>query len=282
MANRTRASALILLVTVAAGSAYAAPPAAVCQAAKLKTAGMYGFCRMKAEAKAVKKGSTSTLSTDLNKCDVTFAAKWTAAQTKGGADCPTTGDAGSMQALVSQFATVAALSVDAVRFIDNGNGTITDTRTRLTWEMKDAADGVANFANPHDVDNLYTWSASDERPDGTAFTVFLGALNTCTNPFGSDGFAGHCDWRLPTSAELETIFNPDAPGCPALACTFPSFLPTAFSNDSGTLNGYWSSISPSSTSAEVIGFDYFSGTFPKSQRNWVRAVRDGLMPPVSP
>jgi hypothetical protein len=282
MADRTRASAFILLLTMAAGGAHAAPPAAVCQAAKLKTAGTYGFCRMKAEAKAVKKGSTSKLSTDLGKCDAKFVEKWAAVESKGGADCPTTGDNASMQALVSQFATVTGLSLSPLRFIDNGNGTITDTQTRLTWELKDAADGFANYDNPHDVDNLYTWSASSVLPDGTAFTEFLGALNTCTNPYGNDGFAGHCDWRLPTVAELQTIFNPDAPGCPAEACTFPGFLPTAFSNDSGTLNGYWSSISASSRAAEVIGFDYFGGDFPKSQGNWVRAVRDGLLPPVSP
>lgn len=28
--------------------------------------------------------------------------------------------------------------------------------------MKDAADGVVNFDNPNDVDNVYSWSAADD------------------------------------------------------------------------------------------------------------------------
>ncbi len=41
------------------------------------------------------------------------------------------------------------------RFVDNGDGTICDHQTGLMWEKKDAADGVVDLNNPHDVDNLY-------------------------------------------------------------------------------------------------------------------------------
>lgn len=109
------------------------------------------------------------------------------------------------------FTHFAVLQADGRRFIDNGDGTITDTRTHLMWEKKDGDDGPGgvgspNYSDPHDVDNTYSWSISDVRPDGTAFTQFLGALNTCSVAMGSDGFAGHCDWRLPTASELAEVF----------------------------------------------------------------------------
>ncbi len=73
------------------------------------------------------------------------------------------------------------------RFVDNGNGTITDRHSCLVWEKKDNAGGL------HDVNNLYQWSATGSAMDGSVFTMFLNGLN-------SAGFAGHHDWRLPTAA----------------------------------------------------------------------------------
>jgi hypothetical protein len=39
-----------------------------------------------------------------------------------------------------------------VRFVDNGDGTVTDTRTGLMWEQK------TDDGSIHDKDNVYTWS----------------------------------------------------------------------------------------------------------------------------
>lgn len=101
------------------------------------------------------------------------------------------------------------------RFVDNRDGTITDLKTCLVWEKKDDAGGI------HDKGNAYTWSSTCSDgycpPDGTAFTVFLAALN-------AEGFAGHRDWRLPTSAgreeaptgdapELDSLIDLTVPGC---------------------------------------------------------------------
>ena len=123
------------------------------------------------------------------------------------------------------------------RFVDNGDGTITDRSTCLVWEKKDAAGGL------HDKDNTYTWCRADINflfcdnaggpPDGSAFTVFIAGLN-------SAGFAAHHDWRLPAEdgqnppfigpKELESIVDTGAAGCGTsdnlprpLPCVDPAF-----------------------------------------------------------
>src|SRR5262245_27270599 len=52
------------------------------------------------------------------------------------------------------------------RFVDNGDGTVTDQTTGLVWENKENQDGIADFADPHDADNTYTWSGGANAPDG--------------------------------------------------------------------------------------------------------------------
>src|SRR5713101_3450419 len=73
------------------------------------------------------------------------------------------------------------------RFVDNGDGTVTDHQTGLQWEKKVALDDTPNLADPHDADNNYTWNTTigGTDPNGTAFTDFLGKLNNCTSSDGS-------------------------------------------------------------------------------------------------
>jgi hypothetical protein len=101
--------------------------------------------------------------------------------------CASTGEDGAPQTGVAR------------RYIDNGDGTITDHKTGLIWEKKDQAlGGIHNF------NNTYTWGTmSPPYPmNGTMVTTFLAALNA------GSGFAGHTDWRIPSRAELESIVNP--------------------------------------------------------------------------
>jgi hypothetical protein len=144
----------------------------------------------------------------------------------------------------------------ATRFVDNGDGTVTDHQTGLQWEKKDNLDNMGfNPADPHDADNQYTLSASGTAPDGTAYTDFLAKLN---DGFSLDGntitgcFAGHCDWRLPTSAELQTIVDLNVAGCgtfPYPPCIDPAFGPT----QSGSFS-YWSATSFSESDAWIVDF----------------------------
>jgi hypothetical protein len=157
----------------------------------------------------------------------------------------------------------------ACRYIDDGDGTVSDLNTLLIWEKK-TVDGSV-----HDVDNRYTWSVEDgTAPKGTAFTDFLGRLNNCTSSDGSTvtgPFTGRCDWRLPTVAELQTIVN-----CAFSPCIDPIFGPTA--SPVATAAPYWTS------TTNVTGFGAWIVVFSngdvspggvKDDISQVRAVRGG-------
>jgi hypothetical protein len=137
------------------------------------------------------------------------------------------------------------------RFVDNGDGTITDNQTGLQWERKTGTYASGSMiecefnqpqcvADPHNVNNTYIWSSSGTAPDGDAFTSFLDTLNggasgvgNCASADGTTatgGFAGHCDWRLPTIEELVTIVDESQGNChgvPFAPCIDPIFGPTA-------------------------------------------------------
>ncbi len=53
-------------------------PDVKCNAAKVKEAGKYSFCRLKAESKAIKKAEAP----DFSKCDSKYGEKWQKAEDK--------------------------------------------------------------------------------------------------------------------------------------------------------------------------------------------------------
>ncbi len=82
-------------VLTATAPALAGPsPAARCAAAKQKAIGKYQACLMGSDLKALAKETA----VDDSKCDAKFAKAWGKAETKGGSDCPTLGDQGTVGA----------------------------------------------------------------------------------------------------------------------------------------------------------------------------------------
>jgi hypothetical protein len=133
-------------------------------------------------------------------------------------------------------------------FIDNGDGTITDSSTGLMWEQSPAA-------------TTYTWKQAKDYCE----KLTLG---------------GHSDWRLPTRNELQTLVNYSRFN-PAISMSyFPAIRKSYFPGTAASY--YWTS----TTSADSFGvawyvhFKYGYVYFiDKMYYNHVRAVRAGQCGP---
>jgi hypothetical protein len=207
---------------------------------------------LKAESKAVKTGDP----VDYSKCDSKFGSKWADADSIP--MCPTSGDQTDIQDQVTADADFIALKLAGTRFVDNGDGTVTDTQTGLMWEKKDDLGGL------HDKDDTYTWA--------NAMSEFISEVNGYSaDGTAQTGLGGHSDWRLPTNAELQSILLAPYP-CGTSPCIDSTFGPTG-------AGFYWSSTTDSGNPAlawDVFfgGGDVSGGT--KTVFNYVRAVRGGL------
>jgi len=262
----------------------AGTPEQKCQAAKNKAVGKYAGCRAKAEAKLATSGDAAKYAMALATCTTKFVSSWQKLEARAvaaGTTCPSVSDAAAVADRMAATTDTIAAWLRGIRFVDNGDGTLTDTQTGLQWERKMTAAGSGtNPADPHDVDNTYTWSTvfAGTAPDGTVFSDFLAKLNSCTTNDGTAvidaGFAGHCDWRLPTVQELKTIADLTADGCMAgmgEPCIDPIFGPTIGFH-------YWSSTTRASNPADAWTVLFNAGitdTEFKSNGNAysVRAVR---------
>jgi uncharacterized protein DUF1566 len=219
-----------------------------CLAKKLQAWGKLRGCQAAERGKALQ-----GLKVDLTKCSAKFDAD-----------------------LLKLDAKAASSSIGC-RYGDNGDGTVTDYDTGLQWEQK------SDDGSVHDKDNAYLWCAPDpsqsrcenpsNAPDGGVFTDFLGALNLSANPVvaaTSGCFAGHCDWRLPTIEELQTIRLAPCGASPCIDET--AFGPTISAV-------YWtiSGSGPGNGGTWVVQFDDGSVTGQaKKFLAYARAVRSAL------
>ena len=161
-----------------------------------------------------------------------------------------------------------------------GGSMVQDNVTGLVWEIKENRNGVADYTNPHDADNTYTWC--DTNPDtnggveGTCGTNdtedFIDALNT-------SNFGGYSDWRLPTFKELLSLVNYTG-GSPFIDKTFFSSTQPGFycasTSSAENPGGAWSI-------RFDMGMDSGGGGTSKSSSNnfYVRAVRGGQVPAIN-
>lgn len=138
------------------------------------------------------------------------------------------------------------------RYADNGDGTVTDTVTNLTWKRcveGQTWDGATCTGTPERL----TWQQ---------------ALQRAANINAGTGYAGHRDWRVPSVKELVTLYE--------FSCHTPAINGTMFP---ATPSTFWYKTSTphaaDATSTWVISFSepYVRGAA-KTDTHHVRLVRD--------
>jgi len=112
------------------------------------------------------------------------------------------------------------------RYVDNANGTVTDSRTGLMWQRCMVGYTFSNSGTPNNLaDDTCT-------PSATVTFIWQLALQGAVDRNTQGGFGGFADWRVPNIKELISIvehrcFNPAInatifPGTPAAAEVFSS------------------------------------------------------------
>ncbi|KIL97650.1 hypothetical protein CCC_00711 [Paramagnetospirillum magnetotacticum MS-1] len=122
-------------------------------------------------------------------------------------------------------------------FADNGDGTVSDRATGLTWTQADSGDGVFR-------DAMAGTARRDGRLDWREALAFCSGLN----------FAGRTDWRLPTAKELHSIVDysraPDVTNSAAIAQVFAI---TAMTDDLGRRDWPYAWTSTTHLDGRVMG-----------------------------
>ncbi|MDX2169461.1 MAG: DUF1566 domain-containing protein [Deltaproteobacteria bacterium] len=167
----------------------------------------------------------------------------------GGApiDCAGSGQDGETQ---------AGLTGD---FFDNGDGTVTDRRTGLTWET------LTDDGSIHDKDQVYTWAE---------------AVTARITLFNAAHFAGYDDWRLPNVNELQSLadYGRDTPAiAPVFDASCQSSCAASACSCTAPLR-YWTSTSRVDAAGAAWTVSFGSGEVQSADKSLhlaARAVRGG-------
>lgn len=137
---------------------------------------------------------------------------------------------------------------DPERYMDKGDGTVTDAKTGLMWAKNDSW---------NDIGGCVTWDKAKK---------YVTELKT----------GGHSDWRMPTIEEMKTIFDKNNPEVKSgyNEGQFSVYLPSVFSEGGAVM--YWSSEKKDEQFIQCFAF--FNGSVLNSEpaactSMGVRAVR---------
>jgi hypothetical protein len=158
----------------------------------------------------------------------------------------------------------------ALRFTDNGNGTVTDNLTALVWSKHANA---PNRALPTDALNAC--------PNAQLDMTWQQALDfiVCLN---AKAHAGFSDWRLPNLNELESMVNAEVPD----TSVYLNANGFGFPGDAASQvhpSQYWSSTSDASnvpllSPAAAWDMDFVKGDFPVAISKTAVALTRGVWP----
>lgn len=113
------------------------------------------------------------------------------------------------------------------RFVDNGDGTVTDTMKDLMWMKNDTW---------VDLQHLVSWDQSQD---------YINEMN-------AQKFAGYDDWRIPSSTAAKELYDPDYSNVDVDGCEI--HIPSIFPPGSGYTT--WTTDTRGAKSA--MGYDYRS------------------------
>jgi len=139
------------------------------------------------------------------------------------------------------------------RFVNNGDGTVTDHELGLMWKVDDS----------HlDLDKWLSWAESKN---------YIEDLK-------KRRFAGHADWRMPTRKEAQSIYDPSHPVTDKYGDVV--YLAQGFGPGSGQTT--WTKTLSKSDKTVAIRFHYYNGDFKWHKMglrsHGVRPVRDIAKP----
>lgn len=134
--------------------------------------------------------------------------------------------------LTRYVAPVRTGEVGKDRFVDNGNGSISDLETGLMWKKNDSY---------IELDKWISWEE---------------AKTYCQN-LNREEFAGFTDWRMPTRKEAMTIYDPSHPTKDAYGDIV--YLASAFPPGAGITT--WTKTLSKTDRALAMRFHYYNGDY---------------------